>query len=95
MSKTSTQQQQQQQQGSTEIKKKSHGGRHRIFTAEQRKDRNRLAQAAFRERRNQYTRTLENTVVELEAIIRELQVHMKFDLKDFIILFDPNNNFWI
>ncbi|ORZ03084.1 hypothetical protein BCR43DRAFT_482716 [Syncephalastrum racemosum] len=59
---------------STESLKQSQGGRHRIFTAEQRKDRNRLAQAAFRERRNQYTSTLEKTVIELETIIRELQV---------------------
>lgn len=65
---------------STESMKRSQGGRHRIFTAEQRKDRNRLAQAAFRERRSQYTSTLENTVVELEAIIRELQVNQNLRL---------------
>ncbi|KAI9271530.1 hypothetical protein BDA99DRAFT_556762 [Phascolomyces articulosus] len=53
--------------------KKSHGGRHRIFTEEQRKVRNRLAQAAFRERRSQYTQTLQQTVLDLEKIIQELQ----------------------
>lgn len=56
------------------VVKRSRGGRHRIFTVEQRKDRNRRAQAAFRERRSRYTHTLEQTVVELESIIRELQV---------------------
>ncbi|KAI9498190.1 hypothetical protein BDB00DRAFT_801534 [Zychaea mexicana] len=50
-----------------------HGGRHRIFTEEQRKVRNRQAQAAFRERRSQYTQTLEQTIVGLENIIEELQ----------------------
>ncbi|KAI8144035.1 hypothetical protein BJV82DRAFT_578097 [Fennellomyces sp. T-0311] len=53
--------------------KRPHGGRHRIFTEEQRKVRNRLAQAAFRERRTQYTQTLESTIVDLENIIHELQ----------------------
>ncbi|KAI9494597.1 hypothetical protein BDB00DRAFT_295775 [Zychaea mexicana] len=51
----------------------SKGGRHRIFTEEQRKDRNRLAQAAFRARRSEYTHTLEQTVVGLESIVKELQ----------------------
>ncbi|KAI9266704.1 hypothetical protein BDA99DRAFT_558753 [Phascolomyces articulosus] len=51
----------------------SKGGRHRIFTEEQRKDRNRLAQAAFRARRSEYTNTLENTIVGLESIVKELQ----------------------
>ncbi|KAG2218303.1 hypothetical protein INT45_003646 [Circinella minor] len=51
----------------------SKGGRHRIFTEEQRKDRNRLAQAAFRARKSEYTTTLENTVVGLESIVKELQ----------------------
>ncbi|KAI8139186.1 hypothetical protein BJV82DRAFT_672769 [Fennellomyces sp. T-0311] len=51
----------------------SKGGRHRIFTEEQRKDRNRLAQAAFRARRSEYTHTLEETVVGLETIVKELQ----------------------
>lgn len=53
--------------------KRKQGGRHRIFTNEQRKDRNRLAQAAFRERRSQYTKTLESTIANLETIICELQ----------------------
>ena len=51
----------------------SKGGRHRIFTEEQRKDRNRLAQAAFRARKSKYTTTLENTVIGLESIVKELQ----------------------
>lgn len=53
--------------------KRKQGGRHRMFSNEQRKDRNRLAQAAFRERRSQYTKTLESTIDDLETIIRELQ----------------------
>lgn len=53
--------------------KRKQGGRHRMFSNEQRKDRNRLAQAAFRERRSQYTKTLEATIDDLETIIRELQ----------------------
>jgi hypothetical protein len=53
--------------------KRKQGGRHRMFTNEQRKDRNRLAQAAFRERRSQYTKTLESTIKNLETIICELQ----------------------
>ncbi|KAG2223823.1 hypothetical protein INT45_001957 [Circinella minor] len=52
---------------------RSHGGRHRIFTEEQRKVRNRQAQAAFRERRSQYTQTLQETILGLEKIITELQ----------------------
>ncbi|KAI9284090.1 hypothetical protein BC943DRAFT_326316 [Umbelopsis sp. AD052] len=53
--------------------KRKQGGRHRLFSNEQRKDRNRLAQAAFRERRSQYTKTLECTIENLETIICELQ----------------------
>jgi hypothetical protein len=53
--------------------KRKQGGRHRIFSNEQRKDRNRIAQAAFRERRSQYTKTLESTMANLETIICELQ----------------------
>ncbi|KAG2174371.1 hypothetical protein INT43_004394 [Umbelopsis isabellina] len=55
------------------ISKRKQVGRHRIFTNEQRKDRNRLAQAAFRERRSQYTKELESVVEDLETIIKELQ----------------------
>jgi hypothetical protein len=53
--------------------KRKQGGRHRIFSNEQRKDRNRLAQAAFRERRSQYTKELESAIEDLEKIITELQ----------------------
>ena len=59
---------------STSTTNRPHGGRHRIFTEEQRKVRNRQAQAAFRERRSQYTQTLQETVLGLEKIITELQV---------------------
>ncbi|KAJ2961531.1 hypothetical protein NQZ79_g3280 [Umbelopsis isabellina] len=55
------------------ILKRKQVGRHRIFTNEQRKDRNRLAQAAFRERRSQYTKELKSVVEDLETIIKELQ----------------------
>ncbi|KAI8377460.1 uncharacterized protein BYT42DRAFT_345167 [Radiomyces spectabilis] len=49
------------------------GGRQRVYTTEQRKDRNRLAQAAFRERRSQYTKTLEETVLRFDSLLEEMQ----------------------
>lgn len=55
------------------ISKRKQVGRHRMFTNEQRRDRNRMAQAAFRERRSQYTKELESVVEDLETIIKELQ----------------------
>ncbi|KAI9300786.1 hypothetical protein BJ944DRAFT_252834 [Cunninghamella echinulata] len=55
------------------ISKKSNVGRHRLYSNEQRKDRNRQAQAAFRQRRSVYTKTLEETVEKLQSIIASLQ----------------------
>ncbi|ORX49098.1 hypothetical protein DM01DRAFT_1385244 [Hesseltinella vesiculosa] len=51
---------------SAKIIKKSSGGRHRVFTNEQRKVRNRQAQAAFRHRRNEHKKTLESTIQDLK-----------------------------
>ncbi|CAO3618963.1 unnamed protein product [Cunninghamella blakesleeana] len=59
------------------ITKKSNVGRHRLYSNEQRKVRNREAQAAFRQRRSAYTRTLEDTVEKLEALIETLQQSTK------------------
>ncbi|KAG2202648.1 hypothetical protein INT47_002080 [Mucor saturninus] len=51
----------------------SKAGRHRIYTNEQRKDRNRKAQAAFRDRRNNYTKTLEDVLLKYEDKIQDLE----------------------
>ncbi|GAN02651.1 hypothetical protein MAM1_0026c02096 [Mucor ambiguus] len=48
-------------------------GRHRVYSNEQRKDRNRQAQAAFRDRRSKYTQTLENAIVNFEETIKDLK----------------------
>ncbi|KAG2200117.1 hypothetical protein INT46_000199 [Mucor plumbeus] len=48
-------------------------GRHRVFSNEQRRDRNRKAQAAFRDRRNKYTNTLETAIVGFEETIKSLK----------------------
>lgn len=48
-------------------------GRHRVFSNEQRRDRNRQAQAAFRDRRNKYTNTLETAIVGFEETIKNLK----------------------
>lgn len=48
-------------------------GRHRVYSNEQRKDRNRQAQAAFRDRRSKYTQTLENAIVNFEETIKNLK----------------------
>lgn len=48
-------------------------GRHRIYSNEQRKDRNRKAQAAFRDRRSQYTKNLEAALLELEKKANDLK----------------------
>lgn len=48
-------------------------GRHRIYSNEQRKDRNRKAQAAFRDRRNNYTKTLEVALLKFEDKIQGLE----------------------
>ncbi|KAI8077274.1 uncharacterized protein B0P05DRAFT_544314 [Gilbertella persicaria] len=48
-------------------------GRHRIYTNEQRKARNREAQAAFRDRRNKHTKTLEDSIVHFETMIKDLK----------------------
>ncbi|KAG0173650.1 hypothetical protein DFQ30_007272 [Apophysomyces sp. BC1015] len=43
------------------------------FGSEQRKDRNRLAQAAFRARRSKYTQSIEQTLLRLDKVVEELQ----------------------
>lgn len=48
-------------------------GRHRLYSNEQRKDRNREAQAAFRVRRNNYTETLELAAIKNEKTIEDLK----------------------
>lgn len=48
-------------------------GRHRLYSNEQRKDRNRQAQAAFRDRRSKYTRDLETTIIKFEEKIKILE----------------------
>lgn len=48
-------------------------GRHRVYSNEQRKDRNRQAQAAFRDRRSKYTQTLESAIVTFEETIKHLK----------------------
>ncbi|ORZ26068.1 hypothetical protein BCR42DRAFT_486130 [Absidia repens] len=56
--------------------KKQSVGRHRIYTNEQRKDRNRQAQAAFRARRTLYTKTQKETIAELQHMVHMLQKTM-------------------
>lgn len=51
----------------------SKAGRHRIYSNEQRKDRNRKAQAAFRDRRNNYTKTLEDALLKYKDKIQDLE----------------------
>lgn len=51
----------------------SKAGRHRLYSNEQRKDRNRQAQAAFRDRRSKYTKTLEVAILKFEDTIEELK----------------------
>jgi hypothetical protein len=48
-------------------------GRHRLYSKEQRKDRNRQAQAAFRDRRSKYTKNLEAAMVKFEEKIKTLE----------------------
>lgn len=48
-------------------------GRHRVYSNEQRKDRNRQAQAAFRDRRSKYTQSLENAIINFEETIKNLK----------------------
>ena len=48
-------------------------GRKRIYTNEQRKERNRKAQADFRVRRNKYTKSLESAMLQFEILIKELK----------------------
>lgn len=55
------------------LEKPSKVGRHRLYSNEQRKDRNRKAQAAFRVRRNKYTETLELEAAQNEQTIQELK----------------------
>jgi predicted nuclease with TOPRIM domain len=51
----------------------SKAGRHRLYSNEQRKDRNRQAQAAFRDRRSKYTKDLEAAVLKFEEKIKTLE----------------------
>lgn len=51
----------------------SKAGRHRLYSNEQRKDRNRQAQAAFRDRRSKYQKTLEAAMLKYEDTIEELK----------------------
>jgi predicted RNase H-like nuclease (RuvC/YqgF family) len=51
----------------------SKAGRHRLYSNEQRKDRNRQAQAAFRDRRSKYTKTLETAILKFEDTIERLK----------------------
>jgi phage shock protein A len=51
----------------------SKAGRHRLYSNEQRKDRNRQAQAAFRDRRSKYTKTLEAAMLKYEDTIESLK----------------------
>ncbi|KAI9478251.1 MAG: hypothetical protein EXX96DRAFT_570160 [Benjaminiella poitrasii] len=74
-------------------------GRHRLYSNEQRKDRNRQAQAAFRTRRNNYTKSLEETVLNFkeqiaalektqnEAIDRALRAEERCNQLDFEVMF--------
>ncbi|CAO3629232.1 unnamed protein product [Mucor hiemalis] len=56
----------------------SKAGRHRLYSNEQRKDRNRQAQAAFRDRRSKYQKTLEAAMLKYEDTIEDLkQENMK------------------
>ncbi|CEP07196.1 hypothetical protein [Parasitella parasitica] len=48
-------------------------GRHRVFSNEQRKMRNRQAQAAFRDRRSKYTNSLEMAIHNFEKTIKNLK----------------------
>ncbi|KAI8390176.1 hypothetical protein BD560DRAFT_380153 [Blakeslea trispora] len=48
-------------------------GRQRIYTNEQRKERNRKAQAAFRLRRDKYTKALEDTMLQLKTSLGKLE----------------------
>lgn len=68
----SNSQQQQEQQAPQPQKRK--GGRKPIYaTSEERKQRNRQAQAAFRERRTEYIKQLENTIKSQEETLAGLQ----------------------
>ncbi|CAO3581876.1 unnamed protein product [Absidia cylindrospora] len=53
--------------------KKQNAGRHRLYTNEQRKDRNRQAQAAFRARQSLNSKTQKETITELQHMVDMLQ----------------------
>ncbi|KAI9088533.1 hypothetical protein DFS34DRAFT_313926 [Phlyctochytrium arcticum] len=55
----------------TQMKRK--GGRRRRFSAEERRDRNRVAQAAFRRKRSQHIRGLEVRLMHLHCVNKQLQ----------------------
>ncbi|ODQ49751.1 hypothetical protein SAICODRAFT_10629 [Saitoella complicata NRRL Y-17804] len=60
------------------IRKKSKAGRKPIYhTAEERRDRNRASQAAFRHRKNAYVANLERTVLQLAQIAEQYQHEAK------------------
>ncbi|KAI8882591.1 hypothetical protein K501DRAFT_333936 [Backusella circina FSU 941] len=52
-------------------------GRNRIYSSEERKDRNRTAQAAFRDRRSKYTQGLETALSVYENKVKVLEVSEK------------------
>ncbi|KND02746.1 uncharacterized protein SPPG_01829 [Spizellomyces punctatus DAOM BR117] len=65
--------------------KQKRRGRHRIFTDEQRKDRNRTAQAAFRAKKMEYYAGLESTVEDLQrtvSLLREGETRLTTALKE-------------
>jgi len=56
------------------VQQKRKGGRKPIYaTSEERKQRNRQAQAAFRERRTEYIKQLESTIKHHEETLQNLQ----------------------
>jgi phage shock protein A len=55
----------------------SKAGRHRIYSSEERKDRNRTAQAAFRDRRNKYTQNVETALHLFEDKVKTLEASEK------------------
>ncbi|KAI8372636.1 hypothetical protein EDC96DRAFT_542148 [Choanephora cucurbitarum] len=63
----------QQMKNTSEPKTAAKVGRQRIYTNEQRKERNRKAQADFRVRRNKYTKSLESAMLQFEILIKKLK----------------------
>jgi hypothetical protein len=66
---------------------KRKGGRKPIYaTSEERKQRNRQAQAAFRERRTEYIKQLETTIKQHEATLANLQQSQRTALDECLML---------